>query len=110
MLVTTQNGRYGIEVKIDSLAKDGSTPWVVSSRGVERKVTEVSMACAEPMYIDSGTLSMERPVTFTNSRAQSSSSSSHKKSDESLPTGQRQWQHVCGVDRVLSHCPPSRRG
>ena len=45
VLVTNQFDRYGVEIKIDSLANDGSQSWVVISRGVERYVTEIFLDC-----------------------------------------------------------------
>ena len=42
-LETEQYARYGIEVKIGSLTKDGSTSCVVISRGVGRYDTKLSM-------------------------------------------------------------------
>ena len=50
--VTTQFGRYGIEIGIDSLAKDRSVSCVVTSRCVERYAEELSTECPEPMYVD----------------------------------------------------------
>ena len=69
-----------------------------------------SMECTEPMYVGSGTLSMERPVALINSRAQSSSSSSNIKDDETMPIDQRRWQHIPSMDRVLSQCLPFSYG
>ena len=45
VLVTTQFGRFGIEDKTDSLARDGPNSWDVINRGVERYVTELWMEC-----------------------------------------------------------------
>ena len=35
------NDIYGVEIKIDSLERDGMESWVVISRGIERYVTEL---------------------------------------------------------------------
>ena len=45
VLVTIQFGRYGIEDKTDSLARDGQNSSDVINRGVERYVFELSMEC-----------------------------------------------------------------
>ena len=56
VLVTKQCDRYGGEIDIDSLAKDGSPSW----RGVERYVTELALHCTAPMRVDTSTRGTER--------------------------------------------------
>ena len=64
LLVTTHVGRYGIEDKTDSLARDGSNSWDVINRGVDRYVTELSMEYTGPMYVDTTKLGTVTSVTF----------------------------------------------
>ena len=48
--ITLNNGRYGIEVQIDSVSGDGTKARVVINRGGDRYVTEVSAGCKQSMY------------------------------------------------------------
>ena len=41
-IATNDVGRYGVEIKIDSLQGDGSPSWVVIGRGIVKHVTEAS--------------------------------------------------------------------
>ena len=50
LLVTRQCGRCGIDVLIGTLANDGSSSWVVISRGVDSCVTERSTECTQWMH------------------------------------------------------------
>ena len=104
VLIKVQFGRYGIEIKIDSLAGDGSKSWVVISRGVERFVTELSPDCTEPMNVDTTTLGPGQPDAFLSWQAQRTTTSKEK--DEHIPINQRNWGHIFGVDKVLSSCFP----
>ena len=46
VLVTERCSQYGVEIKDDSLARDGSQSWVVICRGVERLVRELCLSIA----------------------------------------------------------------
>ena len=48
--ITLHCVRCGIELKIDSVTEDGTTSWVVISRGVGRYVAEASVGCKQSMY------------------------------------------------------------
>ena len=76
VLVTGQYGRYGIEVLIDSSAKDGSQGWVVLCRSVDRDVTELSTECTQPMHADINANMAQR--------AQSSAASQSNSADERI--------------------------
>ena len=52
VVVTKRYELYGIEVKIDSLKKDGTKSWVVISRSIVRYVTELALDHNEPMRLD----------------------------------------------------------
>ena len=63
VLATRQYGRYGIEVVIDAFAKDGSTSWIVTSRGFDRYLQELSTECTQPMHADIGAHCSVIPAT-----------------------------------------------
>ena len=101
VLVTAHFGRYGSEVNIDALARDGSTSWVVII------CNGALDGMQEPMYVDSVTFGTGKPVACMQRRAKSSSLFSGK--NQHILIEQRNWEHIPGVDRVLSHCLPISR-
>ena len=88
VLVTKRYGRYRVEIKIDSLAKDGSQSWVCISSVVERHLTELSLDCTEPIGVDINTLGTEKPVAFIPWNVQHGASSSGQQKDVHIPIDQ----------------------
>ena len=90
VLVTAQFGPNRFEIKMGSVARDGSESWVVISRGVESHVTEPSFKCTEPIDVDTSTPGTEQPAAFLPWQAQrGTTSSSKKENDEHFPINQR---------------------
>ena len=74
-------GRYGIEIEIDAMQNDGSTSWVVISRGMKKYVTQMLQAEED--------VDMNQP---SSTPAQNSAYSSSMQA--TLPGHRRKWNTV----------------
>ena len=106
VLVTVHYGRYGIAINADSLAKCASEPWVVISRGVEGYVTELSLDCTEPMYVDTSALDTGKRVAFIPWKVQRCASSPSREDDVCIPIDHRKWEFIRSVVKVIKVCYP----
>ena len=75
--------------------------------GLSSYVTELSMECKSQCTLTVLPLAQGKPVAFMLRRAKSSSLISGK--NQYILIEQRNWEHIPGVDRVLSHCLPISR-
>ena len=88
--VTKDFDLSGIEIKIDSLQKDGTQSWIVISRGVNKYATELLEENRRPINYEgaspsAGTLAaMEQKEQFTPSSSSSAT----------LPIDQRKWNDI----------------
>ena len=101
VVATVQYGGYGVEVEMDSLAKDGSQSWVVISRSVERYVTKLYLDCTEPMQVDTSTLGTEKLVALIPWKGQRGASSSSQQDDAHVPIGHWECEVTHSVDKLV---------
>ena len=83
--MTYHQGRYGIEIRIDSMQNDGSQSWIVISRGLNKYVAEMPE---------------ENIDLLDNVQAQHQASSSPMKAI--LPFGHRHWRTILVASRADS--------
>ena len=95
-VVTQQYYRYGVEIEIDSMKRDGTKSWVVVSRRIERCVKELALDHTEPTRLDENTLSIGRLVAWKSH----SSASSSSQIGAAIPKGQRKWDFKPTIRRV----------
>ena len=57
VIVTKRYDMYGVEIKINSMKRDGTESWVVISRGTELFLTDLAPDYVDSMCVDQHTLS-----------------------------------------------------
>ena len=62
--VSEKHDVYVVEIQTHSLRRDDAERWVLSSRGVEKYVTELSFDSKDTIYVDANTLCTSRLVAL----------------------------------------------
>ena len=94
---TKQFDRHGIEIKIDSMQKDGTQSWIVTSRGIDKFVTEPPEVNKKPIHYEEASSSTGKPIAMEQREQLVPSSSS----SSTLPIRQREWNDISAVPQVM---------
>ena len=98
--------RYGIEIKMDSVQKDGTQSWIVISRSINKYVTELPEEIKKPIHCEDVALSTVRFVPMKQKQQFIPSSSSS--SPAIVPIFQRTWNDISAVVDLMTKPTKSR--
>ena len=100
--VSHHQGRYGIEIMIQSLLGDGTCSWVMIVNGINKYVTEMTEETQDD-HIDY--IGQSTGKLVAKARPKQTSIPTTSSSTTTLPYRQREWIDV--EPRVVSMCPKS---
>ena len=95
--ITKEFDRRGIEIKIDSMQKDGTQSWMVISRGVGKYVTELAVDHTKPFHYEEASSGTGQLVAMEERQQLFPSSSS----SSTLPIKLRTWSDIPAVPKVI---------
>ena len=111
-------GKYGVEIRIESLSKDHSHSWVIISHGLNKLVTDLSNKEYDDNDQETSEMQFEDYALKLNAgdfasrskaKAKPQNRDSASSSTRTILVGERTWNDVEPGKYSLSDCPVSKK-
>ena len=111
-------GKYGVEIRIESASKDNSQSWVIISHGLNKLVTDLSNKETDNNEQETSEMQFEDVALKTNVLASASRSKAKAKpqrrtlassSTKTIPFGERKWTDIEPQDYSSIEYPVSKQ-